>query len=81
MSLHSRTFGDFSRETRERRLLNIRRQIHGGTYDIAARLDATVEAMLDREGFTSHPPVMRPDDANLDELMNDEWQRMTETDA
>jgi len=76
MSLHSRTFGDFSRETRERRLLNIRRQIHGGTYDIAARLDATVEAMLDREGFTSHPPVARPDDAAIEELMD----RLCETD-
>lgn len=80
MSLHSRTFGDFSRETRERRLLNIRRQIHGGTYDIAARLDATVEAMLDREGFTSHPPVMKSDDAAVQEWMDDEFQLMTETD-
>jgi len=79
--MQSKTFGDFSRETRERRLLNIRRQIHRGSYATRNKLDVALDRMIDAAGFTSHPPVMRADDANLDELMNDEWQRMTETDA
>jgi len=76
MSLHSRTFGDFSRETRERRLLNIRRQIHGGSYATRNKLDVALDRMIDAAGFTSHPPVARPDDAAIEELMD----RLCETD-
>ncbi len=78
--MQSRTFGEFSRETRKRRLLNIRARVHGGTYETACKLDAAVNRMIDVEGFTSHPPVMRASDAAMYEMMNDEFQRQTETD-
>ena len=77
MSLQSRTYGDFARETRERRLRDIRSQIHGGTYPVNQKLDAALDRMIDAEGFSSHPPVMRADDAAYEELMD----RMCETDA
>ena len=76
MSLQSRTYGDFARETRERRLRDIRQRIVGGSYETAAKLDAALDRMIDAEGFTSHPPVIRPDDAVYEELMD----RMCETD-
>ena len=78
--MQSRTHGDFAKETRERRLRNIRQQIRGGSYDVSARLDETVERMLDRESFTSHPPVARPDDAALNEWMDEQMQGLCETD-
>jgi len=78
--MQSRTFGEFSRETRKRRLLNIRARVHGGTYETACKLDAAVNRMIDVEGFTSHPPVARPDDAALNEWMDEQMQGLCETD-
>lgn len=77
MNQHNKTFGSFAQDTRERRLRRIRSEIRGGSYETAAKLDAAVERMIDVEGFTSHPPVMKADDAAYEELMD----RMCETDA
>lgn len=80
MSLQSRTYGDFARETRERRLRDIRQRIVGGTYETTAKLDAALDRMIDAEGFTSHPPMLRPDDAALNEWMDEQMQLQAETD-
>lgn len=80
MSMQSRTFGQFAKETRERRLANVRARIYGGTYETQRKLDATVEAMADREDFTSHPPVLRADDAAMNDWMDEQMQGLCETD-
>jgi len=80
MSLQSRTYGDFARETRERRLRDIRSQIHGGTYPVNQKLDAALDRMIDAAGFTSHPPVMKADDAAINEWMDEQMQGLCETD-
>ncbi len=80
MNQHNKTFGSFAQDTRERRLRRIRSEIRGGSYETAAKLDAAVERMIDAEGFSSHPPVLRSDDAAVQEWMDEQMQGLCESD-
>ncbi len=67
-----------SRATKER-ISRIRSAIHVDHYETARKLDEALDRLIDEE-FTSHPPVMKSDDAAVQEWMDDEFQLMTETD-
>lgn len=64
------------RQQRERKLRDIRAQIRGGTYETNEKLDAAVDRMLDREGFTSRPPVTGFTDEAIDDLCEAEASRV-----
>ena len=76
----SRDFRSLAQEQRARRIDRVRGAIHVNHYAVRNRLNAALDRLIDSEGFTSHAPVMKADDAAMQQLMDDEFQLMTETD-
>jgi hypothetical protein len=71
----SRDFRDLSRQQRER-VQRTKAAIACGHVDTRTKLDAALDKLLDAEGFTSHPPVLRHDEA-LAEVCEREFQQHT----